>query len=174
MKNTGRIKKLVVSCRQQDADDRLNPQCISTDPTEKKDVLVRNKTHTQTHTHTHTHARARARTHTHFLSQEVQRPSVEWFKRGCQLSLVVFTKRARKLLPELWYIAQKDKPPEKNDSFQKHCVLNLECRILSPEHDTITKPKTAPKNKNKNHGVTGYHEKNRKLFYDLMTKLRIA
>ena len=32
-------------------------------------------------------------------------------------------------------------------SFQKHCVFNLECRILSREHDTISKQtKKEPKN----------------------------
>ena len=47
--------------------------------------------------------------------------------------MTVFTKNSWKLLPELWSIASRDKPPEKNSSFQKRCVLNLECRILFQE-----------------------------------------
>ena len=43
-------------------------------------------------------------------------------------------KEVAKLLPEFWCIASRDKPPEKNiSSFKKHCVLDLECRILSQE-----------------------------------------
>ena len=57
-----------------------------------------------------------------------------YFKRIDNFSFVVFTKKSRKLLPELWCIASRDKPPEKNiSSFEKHCVLDLECRILSQE-----------------------------------------
>ena len=36
---------------------------------------------------------------------------MEWFQKGGYLSFVVFTKKSRKLLPELWYIASRDKPP---------------------------------------------------------------
>ena len=40
-------------------------------------------------------------------------------------------KKGVKTTPGTWYIALRDKPPEKNiSSFQKHFVLNLECRIL--------------------------------------------
>ena len=43
-------------------------------------------------------------------------------------------KEVAKLLPELWCIASRDKPQEKMfSSFEKHCVLDLECRILSQE-----------------------------------------
>ena len=38
---------------------------------------------------------------------------MEWFQKGCLLSLVVFTKKSRKLLPKRWCIASRDKPPEK-------------------------------------------------------------
>ena len=44
--------------------------------------------------------------------------------------MVVFKKKARKLLPE--YIASRDKPPEKNLPPQ-NTVLDLEYRILSQE-----------------------------------------
>ena len=37
-----------------------------------------------------------------------------WFQKGCLLSLIVFTKKSRKLLPELWCVASRNKPPEKN------------------------------------------------------------
>ena len=40
---------------------------------------------------------------------------MEWFQRGCSFSLVVFTKKSQKLLPELWCTASKDKPPEKKN-----------------------------------------------------------
>ena len=48
-------------------------------------------------------------------------------------------------------------------SFQKHRVLNLECRILSQEHDTIGK-----KQKNKTNSMVSLAvtKNNRKLFYD--------
>ena len=60
--------------------------------------------------------------------------SMERFQKGCYLSLVVFTKKSRKLPQGLWCIASRDKPPENNvSSFEKHCVLDLECRILSQE-----------------------------------------
>ena len=66
---------------------------------------------------------------------------MQWFQKGCLFSLVVFTKKVRKLHPELWCIASRKKLPEKNiSSFQKHCVLNLEYRILSQEHNTISNP----------------------------------
>ena len=56
-------------------------------------------------------------------------------KRVASFSLIVFTKKSQKLLPELWCIASKDKPPDRKNisSFEKHCVLNLEYRILSQE-----------------------------------------
>ena len=38
---------------------------------------------------------------------------MEWFQKGCSLSLVLFTKKSRKLLPELRCTASRDKPPEK-------------------------------------------------------------
>ena len=44
---------------------------------------------------------------------------MEWFQKGCQLSLIVFTKKSRKLLPELWCIASKDKPSEKKKKKKK-------------------------------------------------------
>ena len=45
-------------------------------------------------------------------------------------------KGVAKLLPKVWCIASRDKPPEKKkSSFEKHCDLDLECRcrILSKE-----------------------------------------
>ena len=54
------------------------------------------------------------------------------------------------------------KKKKKKSSLQKHCVPNLECRILSHEYDTIGEPK-----KKKIHGVTGCRENNRKLFLRL-------
>ena len=69
------------------------------------------------------------------------------------------------ILPELWYISSRDKPPDKNiSSFLKHCVLNLQCRNLSQEHDTIGEPP-------KKHGVTGCHKNNRKLCYDFQSSV---
>ena len=51
---------------------------------------------------------------------------MEWFQNRCLLSLVIFTKKSWKLLLELWCIALRDKPPEKNtSSFKKHCDLDL-------------------------------------------------
>ena len=48
--------------------------------------------------------------------------------------------------------------------FQKHCVPNLECRILSQEHDTVGKPK-------KIHGITGCRENNCKHFLDFRSSM---
>ena len=42
--------------------------------------------------------------------------------KGLLFSLVVFTKKARKLLPELWYIASRDKPPEKKNLSSRNTV----------------------------------------------------
>ena len=48
----------------------------------------------------------------------------------------------------------------------KNTVFDLECRILSQEHDTIGK-----QNKTKIHGVTGCHENTRKLSYDFRSSM---
>ena len=54
--------------------------------------------------------------------------------KGLLIFLGIVYKESQKLLPELWCIASRDKPPEKNiASFEKHCFLDLECRILSQE-----------------------------------------
>ena len=46
----------------------------------------------------------------------------------------LYKKKLRKQLPELWYISSRDRPPGKNiSSFEKHWVLDLQCRILSQE-----------------------------------------
>ena len=58
---------------------------------------------------------------------------IVWFQKCYDFSLVVFTKKSRKLRPELWCIASKDKPPEQISSFEKHCVLDLVKRVLSQE-----------------------------------------
>ena len=42
-------------------------------------------------------------------------------------------KEVAKTASGTWCIASRDKPPEKKSSFEKHCVLDLECRILSQE-----------------------------------------
>ena len=42
----------------------------------------------------------------------IQPNPMEWFQKEC-FSLVVFTKKSRKLLPELWCITSRDKSAEK-------------------------------------------------------------
>ena len=50
---------------------------------------------------------------------------MEWFQKCCELSLAVFTKKSRKLLPELWCIASRDERPEKIFLPPKNSVLDL-------------------------------------------------
>ena len=76
-------------------------------------------------------------------------------------------------------LQETNRQKKKKSSFQKHCVLNLKCRILSQEHDTIGN-KLYINIYIKILGVTGCLENNRKLYYYELrksfpgTKLRIA
>ena len=95
---------------------------------------------------------------------------MEWFQKGCSLSLVVFAMKTRKLLSELWYISLRETNPQEKIFLPcKNTVLNLEkeCRILS---GNMTKSVNKQKKTKKFYGVTGCHE-NCKLFYDFWSSM---
>ena len=59
--------------------------------------------------------------------------SMEWLQKGWQLSLVVFTKKSQNYFRNFGVLLRETSRQKKNSSFEKRCVLDSECRILSQE-----------------------------------------
>ena len=77
-----------------------------------------------------------SRSHTHTKSFPLERlePHYGVVPKGLLTFLgSLYKEGAKTTSGTLVYIASRDKPPEKNSSFQKQCVLNLECRFLAQE-----------------------------------------
>ena len=101
--------------------------------------------HTHTHIHTHIHTRTRAYTLPPvFLQRQIilfaaaKEQAYEIVPKGLLIFLGSLYKESAKTTPEtLVYRFERQTARKFCSSFQKHCVLNLERRILSQEPSDI-------------------------------------